>query len=430
MEKAALDDPFLADALEGYKPRQASMNTDLSELHTRLSERTGREQGKLIAIAGSKQGFNWWKLAAMVILIVGAGWLVFQLGFDKNETEIAQATKKPVTQESPSDSAAPTGSASTTITDSPILRSTANDVPVKKPMRAERNYTPQHADDQNKSTEKEIAKEKTSAPATALSEKVPGIAVEEQAQKKEQQERDIASVDGYRNQSKLPVADGPRAKSVQLRKAQVQSAEGFNKPAENKAYRQTNIFRGRVMDAQNNALPFSNITNTSDSIGTYADANGYFNLISPDSVLKVRISSIGFEPSIVSLETNLAGNNIKLEEDRSSLSEVVISDKKVNSNRAKNNMVLSEVEPADGWSNYDLYLANNLKEPEVYKKESGIHGEVELSFEVNKLGEPINISVKKSLCDICDKEAIRLLQQGPKWKRKARKGKGTVTIRF
>ncbi len=428
MEKAALDDPFLADALEGYKPRQASMNTDLSELRTRLSERTSREQGKLIPIAGSKQGFNWWKLAAMVVLISGAGWLVFQLGFDKNETEIAQSTKKPATQEPPTDSAAPAGSTPTTITDSPVLYSTGKEESAKKTMQPERNYTPKPANNQNKSAEKEIAKEKTSPPATALAERVPGIAVEEQAQKKEQQERDIASVDRYRNQSKLPVADGPRAKSVELRKAQ--AAEGIYKLSEGRAYQQPNIFRGRVMDGQNNALPFSNITNTSDSIGTYADANGYFNLISPDSVLKVRISSIGFEPSIVSLETNVTGNNIKLEEDRSSLSEVVISDKKVNSNRAKNNMVLSEVEPADGWSNYDLYLANNLNEPEVYKKESGIHGEVELSFEVNKLGEPINISVKKSLCDVCDKEAIRLLQQGPKWKRKARKGKGTVTIRF
>jgi hypothetical protein len=110
----------------------------------------------------------------------------------------------------------------------------------------------------------------------------------------------------------------------------------------------------------------------------------------------------------------------------------VISNKKVNSKRQENNtMVLEEPEPADGWTNYDLYLANNLKVPDNFKdKQTGTRGEVELSFEVDKNGEPFNITVKKSLCETCDKEAIRLVKEGPKWKRKARKGKATVKIAF
>jgi outer membrane biosynthesis protein TonB len=111
---------------------------------------------------------------------------------------------------------------------------------------------------------------------------------------------------------------------------------------------------------------------------------------------------------------------------------VVISRSKANSTRTRSNtLVLEEPEPADGWVNYDIYLANNLKEPEMLKeKEPGMRGEVELSFEVNKLGEPVNITVKKSLCEACDKEAIRLVREGPKWKRKAKKGKVTVMIPF
>ena len=38
--------------------------------------------------------------------------------------------------------------------------------------------------------------------------------------------------------------------------------------------------------------------------------------------------------------------------------------------------------------------------------------------------------VEKSLCDKCDKEAIRLVKEGPKWKRNARNGRTTVTIPF
>ncbi len=39
LEKAALDDPFLADALEGYKTTAANISSDLSELEKKLEER-------------------------------------------------------------------------------------------------------------------------------------------------------------------------------------------------------------------------------------------------------------------------------------------------------------------------------------------------------------------------------------------------------
>jgi hypothetical protein len=41
---------------------------------------------------------------------------------------------------------------------------------------------------------------------------------------------------------------------------------------------------------------------------------------------------------------------------------------------------------------------------------------------------PVNIKVLKSLCERCDQEAIRLVKEGPRWKRK--KGRTTVTVSF
>jgi TonB family protein len=93
-------------------------------------------------------------------------------------------------------------------------------------------------------------------------------------------------------------------------------------------------------------------------------------------------------------------------------------------------MTLEEPEPADGWSNYDTYIANNLNIPENAREKQAIGGEVELSFEVDKNGEPVNIKITKSLCERCDKEAIRLVKDGPKWKRKAKKGRTTVKVAF
>ncbi len=67
---------------------------------------------------------------------------------------------------------------------------------------------------------------------------------------------------------------------------------------------------------------------------------------------------------------------------------------------------------------------------DIKNKQTG-SSEVQVSFEVDKNGEPTNIKVEKSLCAKCDKEAIRLVKEGPKWKRSAlKKGRTTVTIYF
>jgi TonB family protein len=93
-------------------------------------------------------------------------------------------------------------------------------------------------------------------------------------------------------------------------------------------------------------------------------------------------------------------------------------------------MVLTEPEPDAGWEKYDSYLANNLKIPDAKDGQEKKGGEVELTFEVNNNGEPVNIKVTKSLCKQCDEEAVRLVKEGPKWKKKKRREKAKVTIAF
>jgi TonB family protein len=74
---------------------------------------------------------------------------------------------------------------------------------------------------------------------------------------------------------------------------------------------------------------------------------------------------------------------------------------------------------------------NNLNPPEEFSTKQKVGGVVQVSFAVDKNGEPISIKIEKSLCDKCDKEAIRLIKEGPKWRRNAsKKGRTTVTISF
>jgi len=71
-------------------------------------------------------------------------------------------------------------------------------------------------------------------------------------------------------------------------------------------------------------------------------------------------------------------------------------------------------EPIAGFEAYEYYISDNLKYP-ADAEEAGVEGVVELQFMVNKDSIPVNILVIKSLTESCDKEAARLLENGPKW---------------
>src|SRR6185369_12064570 len=96
-----------------------------------------------------------------------------------------------------------------------------------------------------------------------------------------------------------------------------------------------NYFNGRIVVNNNNAVPFANVTNIRDNVGTYADANGIFTLISPDTALNLRIKSVGFESDTVRFIGNTtnqfigytASNQVTLKEDK--MNSVVLGKKRL-----------------------------------------------------------------------------------------------------
>jgi len=78
LEKAALDDAFLADALEGFALSGINSDDDMAELKKRLFEKT--EKTKVIAMHPAGQSrFRWLRVAVVLLLIAGAGLIAFQL---------------------------------------------------------------------------------------------------------------------------------------------------------------------------------------------------------------------------------------------------------------------------------------------------------------------------------------------------------------
>jgi len=405
LERAALDDPFLAEALEGYAVTGVNITADIAELKRRLAERS---EDKRTAVVPINKRFSFLKVAAAVVLMVGTAILVYQLMFRKHDQkEMAVVTNKE-TQQPKADSnvnSITTNIGSTTNTNEQSFKDT------NKPAPATRREVA-IAD------EKKIVKlaPENNNNLVAKGKEAPVVSGET---------RDMKTVAPV-NIATIPAGRADDKK--QLEKDAVADADELK-------YRnqKMNTFRGKVTDNSNVGVPFANVTNVQDNMGTYTDANGNFTLVSSDSVLNVQVRSIGYENNNMQLR-NDRSNNLKMQEDRNSLSEVVISTQKPNTaarSARKSNVTVTEPEPVDGWEKYDSYLANNIDVPDDFKPQEKLNNTVEVSFEVDKNGEPVNIKVEKSLCSSCDKEAVRLLKDGPKWKSNAsRKGRTTVTIKF
>lgn len=89
-EKTLMNDPFLADALEGF----SASNPELTEKHLNEIERELKgEKQKVKVVAMPLQNRSWWKVAAVVLVIVTGGILSYSLLTKKgDEKNIAQKT--------------------------------------------------------------------------------------------------------------------------------------------------------------------------------------------------------------------------------------------------------------------------------------------------------------------------------------------------
>ncbi|RZJ76145.1 MAG: carboxypeptidase-like regulatory domain-containing protein [Flavobacterium sp.] len=131
--------------------------------------------------------------------------------------------------------------------------------------------------------------------------------------------------------------------------------------------------------------------------GTTTDRKGEFKLVADSTQNQtLTVGYSGFSTTAVGAKSNQPVN-VLLEVNKNSLITVVAS---------KNN-----VTPLGGWDNYQKYLKANHK----FLKLTTAKAEIELSFLIRKDGSVSSIKVIQSADKLKDKEAIRLLKDGPKW---------------
>lgn len=396
LEKQALDDPFLADAIEGMQSQSPSQfNTGIADLQNRLKERT---DGKVIRIPVAVM---WMRAAAAVVVLalIGiAGIYLFNNESGKEEV-IAQvkpesAIKDKAANDTPGINQT-TESVSIDTISKPI---TLEEAPVNVNSKKVKLPAIQPAPEINKAIDTlPVHKENITAPVASLDEVV--IAEHEKEKPSNTDVKVSKALSG-----KITGADFNR----------VQSAGGNNSVF---------FYNGQVKDLNNQPVSFANISIKNSNSTTYTDAKGVFRFVAADTMLNIDVKSVGFAEQSAVLNFREPNAVLLLKPVENKLNDVVVSKSKKTKpfveikSSVKDSLDdegMPAAEPVDGWGAYHLYLLNNVR---IQRDASGrkIDGMVTVSFAVSESGWLSDFRIEKSLNTLADKEAMRLIKEGPKW---------------
>jgi hypothetical protein len=414
IEKDALNDPFLSEAIEGYEEnKEADWQKYLTEAKHAFAQK--QNTAKVVPLNNSKKTL--WRIAATVVIVSGlaVAYNLINKKIEQQPTEVAVTTNEEAKATAPVNTVTP----STTTTATPV--------------------NTDEAVVQNKTTErvkpKTIALPTSNNPLPAGGREGMVRQVLDGSKDKKTDPRDeIAST------SPAPIAAKEIAAEAKQEEkfvdANVAKNKAVNKPT---ATPSTYNFISQVFSTDNTPLPFANVSIEKEDFGTYADVKGNFRLNSTDSFVTVLVKSTGYQPRYYTLNTKATLNKIVLQDATiDPKNEVVIASsskgKGVVSRKATFlRDTIINVEPKDGWANYSTYISNNIEIPDdVAKDITKGKKEVEVSFEVTSTGAITNIKVDNTNCNGCDAEQVkRAIQQGPQWKPKnGRAGSAKIKVKF
>ncbi|MCM5529972.1 energy transducer TonB [Parasegetibacter sp. NRK P23] len=382
LEKAALEDPFLADALEGYTAHVETLSYDVVELNLRLNERLKEsKENKPVPVVPLRR--NWWWSAAAAVLIVVSAAVAYRLIWSNEDQSIAR--KEPTvkkTKETPLTNANDSGEK----TDAPVAPTKEKPTPAK-----------QHV------SEQEDLAATTKSSDLILSEN-------------DRQQKDKASA-----LQELAKAEHKQAQ---------QRANAMLKN-ERPAFQ----IRGEVLDVQQKPVSGVVVTLEKEKTATLTDSLGRFSLRSKDSAAVATLDVLGFVPQKVELKNNTAANRITLENSSAAMEEVVV----VGYGRQKKKTVTGSVSktvntnplkavPEAGWAAYNQYLLDSSR----LKVAEGVPTPIVIvSFEVRASGKLTRFRIEQSAGAAYDKEALRLIKEGPSWKTTTgKKETGRVSVTF
>ena len=503
IEMAALNDPFLADAIEGFSVADATHgNAAIQDVHNELGQALDSRINKNNNDRKAVVPFRRWQVAAAAAVLISAGILGYQSYRDRSqkmqltatETRSSSATKglpeenaladsagtqrgktaaelakreEPakreesasqanalLNEESENKNSEATASANKT---PPVTIEEADKSAVEKDMLTLKKGKSTSDKERSATAEERSATENNKLPTDKarsaienddLASGKPDAALRSSPRSEKEGQlrppsplknnnaalkKEVAARDAYDTINGAPGVDGnqqlsgvvagvsPGAKEVSVATTKGKAASGSK----------LNTFTGQLLTTENKPLSNALIKIADDGKGYFTDNNGNFSVTSPDSMVVIDVNTIGYEPTRIVLQKYNDPKKYLLPERVGELNEVVVigyGSKQRKTETANGRPVIkSQAQPDGGWRHFEEYVKAN-KDSTLYVPDDG---ETDVAFTVSPDGELSGFRILRSISTLADKEAVRLLKQGPRWKGHAgRKARGFVTIKL
>ena len=383
LERESMQDPFLADAMDGYSQVEGNHEQRIEKLRMQVSAHSAKNKNTR-AIT--------WSIAAC--LAIGFGISSYFLFLKKSMTDEVFIAKESVSSKLAEPAIPPTPAIPAT----PTVPATPQKEIALATAKVKTDSTPV-----SEITARQADKKDMIAKIQATSQPQQGVPVmEEVSEETAALQEVVATMDTFESESD---------KKMKLAKVAT-------------ILPQKNMIKGRVTDEKGEPLIGASVTYKGTNIGTITNMNGEFSLVKKDDKKRLTAEYIGYDPVEIRVDTSRT-MLIAMNENKQALNEVVVVGYGAKKNKKSTTLgsdakVKEQTEkeitpqPVIGKRNYQKYLKEHLVRP-TDEKCAQVKGKVVLTFLVNKEGRPFYIKVKESLCESADKEAIRLIQEGPDW---------------
>lgn len=376
LEKRALDDAFLQDAMDGFEASNIKQS-DLIDLENRLAQRLEKKE-KIIAIWGFKQ----WSIAASLIFGIAAISIYFNQTPENETIAVSELQKK---ERLPN---------SVKILEDTIVQNDQNGVIglLENSQPIVQSDVPTSAQAKEFSPAEEITIQSllNSAPAT----KDTTIALNE------------VTVTGYASQKKMDITGSvTKFNAEEAAKLKTESALAGRVSGTSTVRirgKSTEQIIGKVFSNEDGSpLPGVQITNTKNGEVVTTNTNGEFKIEAQDKD-ELKATYIGFLTETIAVNKR-DSLNISLQADQKSLSEVVV----VGYGTKKPSKLLAS--PKGGWKEFRKYLDENAI------LESRQKGKVLVQFIIQPDGKLSNFIIQKSLNSTADNRAVQIIKNYPTW---------------
>jgi hypothetical protein len=465
LERTALKEPFLSDAVEGYEQADLSIaKKHLTNIETAILGEE-KEDTKIVAMNSSSSNKMWLRIAAAVIIMIGVGTTVWLTNTKTEKTELALVTpEKPgnknaslsepdnevskgmdtqafASVEKTGTKTGSSGSLSQADTkqkgyDVTVINSAPKETMDQANQASDLSTSTVDATAKNKEVAKDDSKDATlfHNPTGDANAKTRRFDSANAVASNLQNEKAKMEADKYRSSN----ANLERLKAVTASKpASATNTDAGNAGRDyNNSRAASNQLRGNVVNSNGEPVPFAKVdlNRNSRRVSTInGDANGQIVYYSADTSLNANIVADGYSARNATISSNTTNTIVLQRADNSSslAEEVAIGQKRKQSTTAEATLG----KPIGGIKSFEEYVSKKKEKLKKDTTEDGleyVEGLVELEFDVDKLGKPYNISVTNSntVNTEVSNKAIQIVKEGPAWIADKKKKKAKVTIKL